>query len=210
MKREPAIMTGILYIIAAPSGAGKTSLIKQLLLTTPGIEVSISHTTRSPRSGEQEGVDYYFVDRDCFQALQRQRVFLEYAQVFDNFYGTSRDRVRQRLHQGVDVILEIDWQGARQVKSLLPDSCSIFILPPALSALRRRLEARGEDSTTIIERRMQDAVNEISHYDEFDYIVINDDFQEALTALQAIFIANRQQRHIQVQRRRELLQALLS
>jgi guanylate kinase len=202
--------TGNLYIIAAPSGAGKTSLVKQLLTLTPQVEVSISHTTRPRRPGEQDGVDYYFVDPDTFQALVQEGVFLEHARVFDHFYGTSRYAVMERLHAGIDVILEIDWQGAHQVRARTSRVHTIFILPPSRAALRQRLQHRGQDAEAVIERRMQDAINEISHYHEFDYIVINDDYHGALEALRAIFIANRQLREVQVARHRELLQVLLS
>ena len=203
-------VTGTLYIISAPSGAGKTSLVRRLLATVPDVEVSISHTTRPARPGERDGVDYYFVDLATFQALAQAGVFLESAQVFDYCYGTSRHAVAERLRSGLDVILEIDWQGARQVRERAPDACSIFILPPSRETLRQRLEQRGQDDKAVIDRRMRDAVAEIAHYDEFDYIVINDDFERALTALQAIVIARRQRHDYQVWRQRELIRALLS
>ncbi len=203
-------VTGTLYIISAPSGAGKTSLVKRLLATVPDVEVSVSHTTRPSRPGERDGVDYYFVDAATFQALVQTGVFLEYAQVFDYCYGTSRHAVAERLRSGLDVILEIDWQGARQVRARAPEACSIFILPPSRETLRQRLEQRGQDDEAVIERRMRDAVAEISHYDEFDYLVVNDDFERALAALQAIFIARRQRRDCQLRRQHELIQALLS
>ena len=204
--------TGTLYIIAAPSGAGKTSLVKALLQALPEVEVSISHTTRAPRPGERDGVDYYFVTEADFRSLIEQDLFLEYAQVFghDYYYGTNREVVLQRLRVGIDVILEIDWQGARQVRSLMPESCAIFILPPSLSTLRQRLLGRAQDSSVVIEQRMAAAVREMSHYDEFDYLIINDEFANALTALQAIFVANRQRKAVQKVRQAELLRALLS
>jgi guanylate kinase len=174
------------------------------------VEVSVSHTTRPSRPGERDGVDYYFVDAATFQALVQAGVFLEYAQVFDYYYGTSRHAVAEQLRSGLDVILEIDWQGARQVRARAPEACSIFILPPSRETLRQRLRQRGQDDEAVIERRMCDAVAEISHYDEFDYIVVNDDFERALAALQAIFIARRQRRDCQLLRQRELIQALLS
>ncbi len=201
---------GTLYIIAAPSGAGKTSLVKKLLEITPEVEVSVSHTTRPQRPGEQDGVDYYFVEPAVFQALIEEGVFLEHAQVFDYQYGTSRHAVLERLRAGVDVILEIDWQGARQVCAHIPGARTIFILPPSREALRQRLKQRGQDDDAVIARRMAAASSEMSHYHEFDYIVINDNFPAALEALRAIFIANRQLHAAQVWRRRELLQALLS
>ena len=203
-------VTGTLYIISAPSGAGKTSLVRRLLATVPAVEMSVSHTTRPARPGERDGVDYYFVNLATFQALAQAGVFLESAQVFDYCYGTSRHEVNERLRSGLDVILEIDWQGARQVREHAPHACSIFILPPSLDTLRQRLEQRGQDDKVVIDRRMQDAIAEISHYDEFDYIVINDEFESALTALQAIVIARRQRRDRQLQRYPELIRALLS
>lgn len=204
------IATGTLYIVAAPSGAGKTSLVRSLVECTSGVEVSVSHTTRPRRPGEQEGVDYHFVDPDTFQSMVKEGVFLEYAQVFNHFYGTSRHVVTERLKSGIDVVLEIDWQGARQVRALIPESLAIFILPPSKETLRQRLKSRAQDDNAVIEQRMQAAVSEISHYNEFDYLIVNDDFNVALEALRAIFIANRQRRDKQVLRQGELLQALLT
>ena len=204
------IAPGTLYIIAAPSGAGKTSLIQQLVACTSAVEVSVSHTTRSPRPGEQTGVDYHFVDDKTFHSLVKQDLFLEHARVFDHYYGTGRLTVLERLQAGVDVILEIDWQGARQVRSLMPGTRSIFILPASLNSLRQRLINRGQDSDAVIDRRMRDAVREMSHYNEFEYLIINDKFQEALECLRTIFIANRQLREAQMLRHKELLESLLS
>lgn len=201
---------GTLYIIAAPSGGGKTSLVRALLDNLPDIEVSVSHTTRPPRPGERNGVAYHFVDAATFEHLVQQEVFLEHARVFDYAYGTSRDTVLARLELGIDVILEIDWQGARQVRARLPETVSIFILPDSQATLRQRLEQRGQDSAAVINRRMQDAVSEMMHYDEFDYLVINDQFEAALDALRAIVIAQRQRRVTQSLRHAELLQNLLS
>lgn len=201
---------GSLYIVSAPSGAGKTTLVARLLEATSEVEASVSYTTRTPRKSERSGVEYHFIDQAGFLAMIEKGVFLEYAQVFDHFYGTSRDAVFERLRAGVDVILEIDWQGAQQVRALMPDSIGIFILPPSREALRERLQKRGQDPESVIERRMNDAIREMSHYDEFDYIVINDDFEAALEALRSIFIANRQQRARQIRRRPKLFQALLS
>jgi guanylate kinase len=203
-------ITGHLYVIAAPSGAGKTSLVKRLLTCLPDIEVSVSHTTRSRRAGEKDGVDYYFVDRDTFCALVQEGVFLEHAKVFDYDYGTSRYAVLEQLRAGVDVILEIDWQGARQVRASSLDAHSIFILPPSQETLRQRLLKRGQDDPEVIERRMRDAVNQIVHYNDFDYIVVNDDFAKALDALCAIIVANRQRRDVQTVRQHNLIQNLLS
>ena len=201
---------GTLYIIAAPSGAGKTSLVQQLVTTTPGIVASISHTTRPPRPGEQHGQHYYFTPLADFEAMIAAGAFLEQAQVFGNRYGTSRAAVQTQLQDGLDVILEIDWQGARQVRALMPDSASIFILPPSRAALRQRLAGRGQDSPAVIEQRMAAALAELSHYAEFDYLVINDEFTVALENLRAIIIAQRQRQAEQRERQRELLQALLS
>lgn len=202
--------TGTPYIIAAPSGGGKTSLVRRLLETTPGVELSVSHTTRPRRPGEQDGVHYHFVDRIAFQELVEQGVFLEHAEVFGNLYGTSRDAVLERLELGADVILEIDWQGAQQVRERIPGCRGVFLLPPSLDTLRNRLKSRGQDDPAVIERRMREAVAEISHYAEFDYLIVNDDFDAALEALRAIFVANRQRREIQILRQRELLRGLLA
>ena len=208
---EPyAMTTGTLYIVAAPSGAGKTSLVKRLVDTTPGVVVSVSHTTRSPRPGERHGEHYHFTAPAVFETMIAEGAFLEHARVFDNHYGTSHAAILTQRQAGLDVILEIDWQGARQVRALAPDSLSIFILPPSREALRQRLAGRGQDSPEVIERRMAASLDELSHYAEFDYLVINDDFATALDALRAIVIANRQRRAIQLARQQELLHALLS
>jgi len=200
---------GKLYIISAPSGAGKTSLVKQLVADLDHLSVSVSHTTRSMRPGEVHGQDYYFVSAADFQAMREQQAFLEHAQVFDNFYGTAQKTVEDSLKQGLDVILEIDWQGAEQIKKLLPDSLSIFILPPSTDVLLQRLRNRGQDDEQTIARRMRDAVTEISHHDEFDYLVVNDVFAQALTELKSIIIANRLIRQRQLNKLRPLLTALL-
>ncbi len=201
---------GKLYIISAPSGAGKTSLVKQLVADLKDLSVSISHTTRQMRPGEMHGQDYYFVSAADFQAMQEKQAFLEHAQVFDNFYGTAQQTVEENLKQGLDVILEIDWQGAEQIKKLLPDSLSIFILPPSTEVLLQRLRNRGQDDEQTIARRMRDAVTEISHHDEFDYLVVNDVFAEALTELKSIIIANRLTRQRQQHNLQPLLASLLS
>lgn len=202
--------TGTLYIVAAPSGAGKTSLVKSLVETTPGVVASISHTTRPPRPGEQKGVHYHFVSLPTFTTMIARGAFLEHAQVFGNCYGTSHAAVLSKLQNGLDVILEIDWQGARQAREQMPDCVGIFILPPSRDALRQRLAGRGQDSAEVIEQRMAAALDELSHYTEFDYLVINDQFETALTELRAIFIAQRQRRTAQLDRHPELLRALLS
>lgn len=201
---------GKLYIISAPSGAGKTSLVKQLVADLKDLSVSISHTTRQMRPGEIHGQDYYFVSTLDFQAMQEKQAFLEHAQVFDNFYGTAQQTVEENLKQGLDVILEIDWQGAEQIKKLLPDSLSIFILPPSTEVLLQRLRNRGQDDEQTIARRMRDAVTEISHHDQFDYLVVNDVFAEALTELKSIIIANRLTRQRQQHNLQPLLASLLS
>jgi guanylate kinase len=202
--------TGTLYIVSAPSGAGKTSLVKALLDSDVRIRVSVSHTTRAMRPGEQDGVNYHFVDRAQFAAMIERGEFLEHAQVFDNFYGTSQPWVEKTLAEGSDLILEIDWQGAQQVRRLMPQAKSIFILPPTQEALRHRLTNRGQDSSEIIERRMRDAVSEMTHYVEYDYLVINDDFAHALDDLKAIFRANQLLQGSQQQRHAGLLGELLA
>jgi len=176
--------SGTLYIISAPSGAGKSSLLRALLETLGAeLAVSVSHTTRYPRPGEVDGKDYHFVDGVAFDGMVSRGEFLEHAEVFGNRYGTSRQAVADLLATGVDVTLEIDWQGARLVRELLPATVSIFILPPSLEALQQRLQDRGQDDNEVIDRRMRDAVSEMSHFDEYDYLVINDVFQEALDEL---------------------------
>ena len=189
---EPQTAPGTLFIVSAPSGAGKTSLVKALLAATPGIGVSISHTTRAMRPGEADGVDYHFVDVARFTQIRDEGGFLEHAQVFDNYYGTARSAVSAQLAAGEDVILEIDWQGAQQVRRVFPQAVSLFILPPSRATLRERLTNRGQDDNSIIERRMRDAVTEMSHYDEFDYLIVNDVFEQALTEFKAIVLAQRQ------------------
>ena len=201
--------SGTLYIVSAPSGAGKTSLVKALIDSMPQVRVSVSHTTRSIRPGEVNGVNYHFVDHDHFRAMLGENAFLEHAEVFGNFYGTSQQWVEQTLAEGYDLILEIDWQGAQQVRRLLPDARSIFILPPTQQALRQRLTNRGQDSDDVIERRMREAVSEMSHYVEYDYLVINDDFAHALEDLKAVFRANQLRQRRQQQRHVTLLEALL-
>lgn len=202
--------TGTLYIISAPSGAGKTSLVKALLKATPDITVSVSHTTRKPRPGETDGVEYHFVDVDTFRLMVADGAFLEHAQVFDNFYGTSRSAALDLLKRGIDVILEIDWQGARQVRTMIPGAVSIFILPPSRQALDERLRGRGQDGEEVIARRMRDAISEMSHYAEFDYLVINDQFEQALLELQSIIAGRRLRTAVQQANQRELLSSLLA
>tara|TARA_Y100000296_G_C5098258_1_gene218521 strand:+ start:109 stop:750 length:642 start_codon:yes stop_codon:yes gene_type:complete len=209
-----ASLLGNLFILAAPSGAGKSSLIKALMEKYDGnaampMQVSVSHTTRSPRPGEVDGVHYHFVSREQFEALIEQGVFFEYAEVFGNYYGTSRVTIEQTLHQGIDVFLDIDWQGARQVKALMPDTCGIFILPPSLEVLEQRLNSRGQDSEEVIAARMAEAVGEMSHFNEFDYIIVNDDFATALDELVAIVTSQRLRTSKQQMRHQPLLDELL-
>ncbi len=201
--------SGQLYIFSAPSGAGKTSLVEALLKSTKGIRVSVSHTTRAMRPGEENGVHYHFVDVATFEKMVKAGAFLEEAKVFDNYYGTSQQAVEDQLGRGEDVILEIDWQGAQQVRQLMPYAISVFILPPSRDALEQRLNARGQDSSEIIARRMRDATSDMAHYTEFDYLVINDDFDEAVEQLRAIVLAQRQRTEVLVQRERATLAALL-
>lgn len=201
---------GNLYTISAPSGAGKTSLVAALLDKLEHLEVSVSHTTRAMRPGEADGVNYHFTSHQAFQDMLSKGAFLEHAQVFDNYYGTSQTWVEEQLAQGKDIILEIDWQGAQQVRRLLPDTVAIFILPPSQQALEQRLNQRGQDEQCIIDRRMQAAVDEMSHYVEADFIVINDCFDDALIDLQAIIHCHRLQLAKQQARHGELLPALLS
>ena len=202
--------TGTLYIISAPSGAGKTSLVKAMLGELEGASVSVSHTTRAMRPGEKNGVDYHFVEKPEFEAMVARDDFLEHAQVFDNYYGTSKAGVQAQLAAGQDVILEIDWQGARQVRDWQPEAVSIFVLPPSRAALEERLRGRGTDSDEIIQRRMRDAVSEMSHYPEYDYLVINDRFETALLELKAILLAQRQRLALQQARHPALLEGLLA
>ena len=207
---------GNLFILAAPSGAGKSSLIKALLekhLSTDAhnnaMQVSVSHTTRISRPGEIDGLDYHFVDRAEFESLIEQGAFFEHAEVFGNYYGTSKIVIEQTLRQGVDVFLDIDWQGARQVKAQIPDTATIFVAPPSKEELKRRLTERGQDSPEIIEQRMAKAVSEISHYHEFDFIVVNDNFTAALTELDSIVTTRRLRKEKQIIRHQQLFDNLL-
>ncbi|WP_286804612.1 MULTISPECIES: guanylate kinase [unclassified Marinimicrobium] len=200
---------GILYTVSAPSGAGKTSLVNALVKSSPEVCVSVSHTTRPMRPGEQDGVNYHFVDHARFEAMLAENAFLEHAQVFSNLYGTSRHWVEDTLNQGLDVILEIDWQGARQVREQLQDTVSLFILPPSLAALRQRLTGRGQDQPEVIEARMNEAINEISHYRDADYLIINDDFTTALAQFQALITSQHLRRDRQEQVHKAMLDELL-
>ena len=201
--------SGTLYIVSAPSGAGKTSLVTALIKADKHVSVSVSHTTRAMRPGEQHGVNYHFVSHDDFKGLIAKGDFLEHAEVFGNFYGTSRSALQEVLDQGNDLILEIDWQGAQQVRKLMPEALSVFILPPSQQALRERLDGRGQDSEEIIAGRMKEAVSEMVHYDEYDYVIINDDFDVALEDLKAVFRSNRLQLKKQQQRHAALLKQMI-
>ena len=197
--------TGTLYTVSAPSGAGKTSLVNALIERCGGLQVSVSHTTRPMRPAEKEGVNYHFVSENVFVDMLDRAEFLEHAQVFGNLYGTSRVWLEKQLERGFDVILEIDWQGARQVKQLLPETQSIFILPPSRQALQQRLSLRGQDDPSIIEGRMNAAVAEMSHYVESDFLVVNKDFDQALDELQSIVASQR----LRTARQQKILSGML-
>lgn len=198
-----------LFVVAAPSGGGKTSLISALLRQDGQIKLSVSYTTRPPRPGEVDGVHYHFVDETTFLELIQRDALLEHAQVFDYRYGTGRDAVEQQLAAGFDVILDIDWQGARQIRESFPACHTIFIIPPSLDSLRQRLVRRGQDSEAVIRRRMRDAQAEISHWDEFDAIIVNDDFEQALAELQALVRSEKQPSRLNSGQYMEILAELL-
>ena len=185
-RREPRIL-----VLSAPSGAGKSSLARALADADPRVTLCVSHTTRPPRTGEVDGVDYHFVGRREFEAMVDAGEFLEHAQVFDRYYGTSRGALRAGLAQGRDVVLDIDWQGARLVREAFPEALSVFILPPSIEALRSRLVGRGQDSAEAVERRMRDARADIGHYGEFDHVMVNDDFDRTLADLRALLRGGR-------------------
>ncbi|KZN47342.1 guanylate kinase [Pseudoalteromonas luteoviolacea] len=201
---------GNLFILSAPSGAGKSSLIKALLEKHANIKVSVSHTTRAPRPGENNGEHYHFVNVDEFKALIDKGDFFEWAQVFENYYGTSKQAIEDQLNNGIDVFLDIDWQGARQVRDLIPEVKTVFILPPSQNELEKRLNSRGQDSQEVIAGRMAEAKSESSHYDEFDYVIVNDDFNVALAELEHIVIAARLQTKAQQTRHQNLIAQLLA
>lgn len=201
---------GTLYIVSAPSGAGKTTLVRALLERVDDIQVSVSHTTRAMRPGEADGVNYHFVDEATFKRMIERGDFFEHAQVFDNHYGTSRPAVQALLAAGTDVILEIDWQGARQVREQMAGVVSVFILPPSREALRERLSARGTDDESVIDRRMRDAISEMSHFDEYEHVIVNDDFETALAHLAGLVLSERSRLERVRERQGPLIQALLS
>ncbi len=203
-------LSGTLFVVAAPSGAGKSTLVNALLECEPAISLSVSHTTRPPRAGEKYGRHYYFVEREEFEREVDEGIFLEHAEVHGNLYGTSRTTVQELLEQGRDVLLEIDWQGAEQIRLSKPDCVSVFILPPSRIELERRLRGRGSDSAGVIERRLHNSREEISHADAFNYILVNDAFEQALADLQAIVRAVRLRSALQWQRHETLIAELIA
>lgn len=206
------MQNGYLYIVSAPSGAGKSSLISSLLTQLPQdkAQVSVSHTTRQPRNGEQHGIHYYFSSVTEFKDLINQGKFLEYAEVFGHYYGTSLPMIERSLAQGIDVFLDIDWQGAQQVRLKMPDCKSIFVLPPSLAELKRRLIGRAQDSAEVIASRMEKAISEMGHYHEYDYVIINDNFEKAVSEIKAILTANKVTLTAQQQTQKLLIQQLLA
>ena len=203
-------MSGLLFVVSAASGTGKTSLVKALLDRTTNLHVSVSHTTRPQRPGELDGIHYHFTDKDSFLNLVDHAGFIEYAEVFGNFYGTSQAKVAEQLNKGHDVLLEIDWQGAEQVRRIFPHSIQIFILPPSQFDLRQRLSNRGTDSVAVIEHRLNCAVVDMQQHVNFDYVIINDSFDRALHELEAVIIANRLTLQQQAQKNHVLIQELLN
>lgn len=201
---------GKLFIVAAPSGGGKTSLVKQLIQDVAFIDVSISHTTRAMRPGEVNGIDYFFIDEAEFKHKVAQNAFIEYATVFDHLYGTAFEQINARLSAGIDVVLDIDWQGAQQIKRAFSDAVGIFVIPPSIDTLKQRLQVRRQDSETVIDDRMRRAQAELAHYSEFDYLIVNDNFEEAALQLKAIVIAHRLRMSRQLIQQEKLLSFLLS
>jgi len=199
---------GSLFIICAPSGAGKTSLVNALLEREPDIELSVSYTTRPPRAGEEDGREYHFVSRDAFLAMASRGEFLESAEVHGNLYGTSQSWINERRATGRDIVLEIDWQGAQQVRRLVPGAIGVFIVPPSLQILRKRLTARGQDSAEVIERRLANAREEIGHVEEFDYVIINQTFDVAVVDLVSIVRAQRLKLVTQLDRYSDLINGM--
>jgi guanylate kinase len=201
-------MSGNLFVISAPSGAGKTSLVHALLDINPEIDMSVSFTTRHPRPGETNGKDYHFVNRDQFLDMARRGEFLESAEVYGNLYGTSQSWISQENAKGRDVLLEIDWQGAAQVRRLFPECVTVFVLPPSLDALEQRLKGRGKDNDDVIAKRLAAVREDVSHVSEFDYVIINDNLNEALNELSAIVLAARLRRSPQLERHQQLINLL--
>ncbi len=209
-NHSPETDCGMLYIISAPSGAGKTSLVKALLEETDLIEVSVSYTTRAKRKGEREGVDYHYVNREMFKQMIADDQFIEHAEVFGNHYGTSKRQIKEKLTAGIDVILEIDWQGAQQVRTQFESCTNVFILPPSRQELLSRLQERGQDSSEVIEKRMGEAIEQMSHYKEFEYLIVNDQFSHALGELKALIYSFRLRQTTQCRRHHDLIDALLA
>jgi guanylate kinase len=207
---SPTTNPGLLFVVSAPSGAGKTSIVNALVADDPNIVVSVSHTTRPRRGNERDGEDYFFIDDSRFKAMRDAGEFFECAEVFGNYYGTSRGTVERELKGGRDVLLEIDWQGAAQIRRAFPAAVSLFILPPSRAALRQRLRQRGQDDAQAIERRTAEAVIEMSHHHEFDYLVVNDAFEDAVADVKSIVRSQRLRLAYQAVRHRQLVRDLLS
>jgi guanylate kinase len=203
-------MKGNLFVISSPSGAGKSSLISALLKQHNDMQVSVSHTTRAPRPGEEHGVHYHFTDVDAFKQLISENGFFEWAEVFGNFYGTSKQAITEQLEQGIDVFLDIDWQGAQQMRKLVDNIVTLFILPPSKAELEDRLNKRGQDSKEVIAKRMDKAQSEMSHYDEYDFVLINDDFEQTLQQLETVVLAHRARTENQQIKHQSLLNDLLA
>ncbi len=208
-SHSPEADCGMLYIISAPSGAGKTSLVKALLEEMDLIEVSVSYTTREKRPGEREGVDYHYITKERFEQMIAEEQFIEHAEVFGNYYGTSKRQIKEKLKAGIDIILEIDWQGAQQVRTQFDSCTNVFILPPSRQELLSRLQERGQDSHEVIQQRMNEAIEQLSHYDEFEYLIVNDQFSHALGELKALIYAFRLRQTTQCRRHHSLIDALL-
>lgn len=205
-----ATSSGLIYVVSAPSGGGKTSVIAEVINKLPNVEVSISHTTRSQRPGEIHGQHYHFINHETFEHLIAKGEMFEYAKVFEHYYGTSFGAIAHSLQKGIDVVLDIDWQGARQVRKHYPEqSVSIFIMPPSKEVLYQRLKGRGQDSEEVIQYRMNQAKSEMSHFNEYDYVIINEDFQQAVLELQSIMLAERLRLQRQVIHQKKLLQSLV-
>ncbi len=201
-------MSGNLFIISAPSGAGKTSLVQALLNINPQIDLSVSYTTRDPRPGEHNGKDYHFVSREIFLAMAKRGEFLESAEVYGNLYGTSQTWISHENNRGRDILLEIDWQGAAQIRRIFPESISIFILPPSKQALEDRLKRRGKDNDAVIAKRMAAVREDVAHIAEFDYVIINDNLNEALRELNAVVLSTKLRRERQLSRHQDLINQL--
>lgn len=209
-SHSPETNCGMLYVISAPSGAGKTSLVKALLEETDLIEVSVSYTTRKQRPGEREGVDYHYVSEETFEQMVADGQFIEHAQVFGNHYGTSKQQIKEKLKAGIDIILEIDWQGAQQVKQQFEECTMVFILPPSRRELLSRLKERGQDADEVINSRMDEATEQMSHYNEFEYLIVNDQFAHALGEFKALIYSFRLRQTAQCRRHNRLIKALLA